>query len=111
MIIMGCVIAMNKWHKQQIFTKKIGRLYIFQNYKLRLGIKPNSHQTIFSTDSHRRPPILESVGVDIFFFFKSVGVTWKSVGVTPPIFLFKNRPIFSPISPPISPPKIIKHVW
>ena len=27
------------------------------------GLKPNSHQTIFPTDSHRQPPIQESVGI------------------------------------------------
>ena len=48
--------------------------YIFL-YMDVLSLKPNSHQTIFPTDSHRRPPIQESVGVGRFFFFKSVGVT------------------------------------
>ena len=43
-------------------------------------LKPNSHQTIFSTDSHRRPPIQEAVGVGRFLKKKSVGVTWESVG-------------------------------
>ena len=74
-------------------------------------LKPNSHQTIFPTDFQRHPKIKKSVVVGRFFFKKSVGVTWKSVGQTPTIFIFKSRTIFSPISPPILTQTIIKHVW
>ena len=57
-------------------------------------VKPNSHQTIFPTDFQRQLKIKKLVVVGRFFFKKSVGVTQKSVGT---IFIFLNRPIFSPI--------------
>ena len=52
------------------------------------AFKPNSHQTINPTDSHRRPPIKESVGIG----------GRKSFGV---INHRKNRPISHRFRPPI----------
>ena len=44
-----------------VYSHLFRKLFVF---------KPNSHQTIFTTDFHQWPPIQESVGVGQFFLVK-----------------------------------------